>query len=60
MATAEQVAQTIMNKLVREQNYLVMMRPADPPPGRLRRGNVSCLRPCQVRRRDSTGRAACG
>lgn len=32
MATAEQVARTIMNKLVREQNYLVMMRPADPPP----------------------------
>ena len=32
MATAEQVARTIMQKLVREQNYLVMMRPADPQP----------------------------
>ena len=32
MATARRDAQTIMNNLVREQNYLVMMRPADPQP----------------------------
>ena len=32
MATAKEAAQTIMNRLVREQNYLVMMRPADPQP----------------------------
>jgi uncharacterized protein YciI len=32
MTTATEEAQTIMNRLVREQNYLVMMRPADPQP----------------------------
>ena len=32
MATAGRDAESIMKKLVREQNYLVMMRPADPQP----------------------------
>lgn len=32
MATAKQKGQAIMERLVREQNYLVMMRPADPQP----------------------------
>ena len=32
MATAKEQAQNLMQKLVREQCYLLMMRPTDPPP----------------------------